>query len=369
MISAMSDRSIALIVGILAAAPLGVPTDALPPAARAAPPASLQAAAPDEKSPAVADTAAPDLRLEGSGVSEEGIARLAHRHWGTVTLADCRLNGGILERLRHAASIRVLRLSGNGVSGQISRLEQVNGLVGLEISQQHLNVRDLEAIGRLTGLEMLSLPTELAINVLGAREIARLVKLKSLQLYGVDIDDSAFAELAPLIRLEELDLTHTRITDAGLSTIVKMPRLRKLKLDRHAQWFIHQQLTDECLASITRLTDLELLSLSGAITNEGLRQVARLPKLTSLSILNTQITADGLGTLEESKVENLTLGTSQAGIYDNWDLPDHRGLVALRRCRSLKHLCIIGGGQVFDPHLFKRVAEFLPKIGIEVITN
>lgn len=363
----MPDRTIALVVGILAAVPLGVPMGTVPAIVRAAPPASLQPATPDGKPPEAADAAVPDLRLEGSDVSEQAIARLADRHWGTVTLADCRFNGGILEGLRHAASIRELCLLGNGLSGQIPRLENVKGLLGLEISRQPLTIRDLEAIGRLTDLEMLTLPQELAINVLGAREIARLVKLKSLRLYNVDIDDTAFAELAPLVRLEELDLTHTRITDAGLSTIVKMPRLRKLELHRHPQWHIAQQLSDQCLASIARLPDLERLSLSGAITNEGLRQVARLPKLTALSILHTDITADGLAALEGSKVENLTISMSQAGpqerVFDSEKPVHFRGLAALRNCRSLKQVMIIGRGFV-GTQVFEKVQQILPNVGI-----
>ena len=275
----------------------------------------------------------PDIRLTGDEVTPEAIAKLADREWGTVTLADARFNGAIIERLRHVPSIRTLRLFGDGLSGQIPRLETVQGLVGLEINGA-LTGRDLEAIGRLTNLERLSLPHELTINVSGAREIAKLVQLKSLRLYNVNIDDASFVELRTLVRLEELDLTHTRITDEGLTTLVQMPLLRTLELHRHPGWYISQQLSDACLESIARLPELERLSLSGKITDAGLKQVARWPKLKSLSILNTEITGSGLAALADASIEHLTLASGQ--------INEDRDLEPLKKCRNLKSVMVIG---------------------------
>jgi beta-lactamase regulating signal transducer with metallopeptidase domain/tetratricopeptide (TPR) repeat protein len=303
------------------------------------------------KDPAVREEARPgalpDVRLAGDEVTEQAIERLAGKALGTVTLADAKLSGAIVERLRHVASIRSLRLFGTGLSGQIPRLEHVPGLEELELGTPLLG-RDLEAIGRLTNLKRLSLPQELTINVSGAREIARLTRLTSLRLYNVNIDDAAFVELRTLVGLTELDLTHTRITDEGLATIEKMPRLKVLELHRHPNWHTSQQLTDACLASIARLPELERLSLSGKITNDGLKQVARLPRLTSLMILSTDITADGLAALRDSSVESLILSTGQigpvpAGIGTKAALLERvPGLAHLSRCKKLKSVTVIG---------------------------
>jgi Leucine-rich repeat (LRR) protein len=282
---------------------------------------------------AQASAALPDIRLTGDEVTPEAIAKLADRAWGTVTLAHARFNGAVIEGLRHVPSIRTLRLFGDGLSGQIPRLETVKGLVGLEVGGP-LKGRDLEAIGRLTNLESLSLPQELTINVSGAREIAKLVQLKSLRLYNVNIDDASFIELRTLVRLEELDLAHTRITDEGLTTVVQMPLLRTLELQRHAHWHTSQQFSDACLASIARLPELERLSLSGKVTDAGLKQVARWPKLKSLSILNTAITGDGLAALAGSSIEHLTLASSQ--------ISEERVLEPLKKCPNLKSIMVIG---------------------------
>jgi len=280
---------------------------------------------------AVAPAPLPDIRLTGDEVTPEAIAKLADREWGTVTLAGARFNGAIIEGLRHVPSIHTLRLFGDGLSGQIPRLETVKGLVGLEIGAP-LKGRDLEAIARLPNLERLSLPQDLTINVSGAREIAKLVQLKSLGLYNVNIDDASFVELRTLVRLEELDLTHTSITDEGLITVVQMPLLRTLELHRYP-FHTSQQLSDACLASIAQLRELERLSLSGKVTDAGLKQVARLPKLKSLSIHNTKITGNGLAALADSSIEDLTLDSGQIS---------EDGVLELKKCSKLKRVTVIG---------------------------
>jgi hypothetical protein len=280
--------------------------------------------------PAKAEAPAPlpDIRLTGDEVTPEAIAKLADREWGTVTLANARFNGAIIEGLRHVPSIRTLRLFGDGLSGQIPRLNAVKWLVDLEIGAP-LKGRDLEAIGRLPNLERLSLPQDLTINVSGAREIAKLVQLKSLRLYNVNIDDASFVELRTLVHLEELDLTHTSITDEGLTTVVQMPLLRTLELHRYP-FHTSQQLSDACLESIARLRESERLSLSGKVTDAGLKQVTRLPKLKSLSILNTEISGNGLAALADSSIEQLTLAPGQISVEP------------LKKCPKLKSVWVIG---------------------------
>src|SRR5207244_2409672 len=114
-------------------------------------------------------------------------------------------------------------------------------------------------------LEHLKLPGELTINVSGAREIARLTQLKSLDLSQVNLDDASFIELKPLVLLEKLDLSHTRVTNEGLRLLAGMPRLKELSLTRHPDWLVKQQLTDACVPSLMRLKELETLTLSGKI--------------------------------------------------------------------------------------------------------
>lgn len=240
----------------------------------------------------------------------------------------------MIEQLRHIPSIRRLRLFGKGLSGQIGRLKNVNGLVALDIGTPLL-VRDLVSLGKLTQLESLSLPQDHGLTVTGARQIAKLTKLKSLSLYNVEVDDASFGELKTLVKLEELNLGLTRITDEGLKTIENMPNLRVLELTRCG--FIDEELTDGCIPSLMRLEKLERLSISGKITDDGLRLIAKAPKLKSLSILYTDIYGDGLAALEDSIVEGLTVTAQQMGASPFWN-----GVKNLEKCKSLKNVTVVG---------------------------
>lgn len=80
---------------------------------------------------------------------------------------------------------------------------------------------------------------------------------------------------------------------------------------------------------LLKLRELEDVSLSGEITDEGLKKLAGLRKLKRLSIVHTEITGVGLAGLEDSVVENLTIGPmglDEVFIRDASDLPLFQGL-------------------------------------------
>lgn len=276
------------------------------------------------------------VRLEGDEVTDESIAQLAGKAWDRVELIGDKVDASVIGDLRHTASIRSLFLSSPRLSGQLPRLQHVAGLVELRLDGR-LGGRDLEALGQFTQLTSLKLPQEMTVNVVGVREIAQLKGLRSLDLYYVNIDDAGIAELAPLVHLEHLDLTHTRVTDEGLKVLAHMPRLKSLQLHRSPPWHIKQQLSDECLESVCELAELERLSLSGRITDEGLSRIAKLPKLKSLSLLNTNISSYGLRALEHSHVEHLTIPSTMLG-----SRPDGEGAASLRSLKALRSIHAIG---------------------------
>ena len=329
---------------------------------------------PDEQIASLSDAvqkraARPSITLEGSQVTPEAIEKIAGRDWGTVTIRNARNGVAIIGPLRHATSIRTLRLYGGSLSGQLRRLEHVRGLVALELGAP-LTVRDLEAVGRLTQLERLKLPQELALTVTGARQIARLTKLKSLDLYNVDVDDASFVELATLVNLEELNLFHTRVTDVGLQVLAHMPRLKSLHLHRRGAWDIPQQISDACVPVICQLTRLETLSLSGDVTDEGLVKIATLPRLKDLWILNTKISGKGLAALESSTVESLTIGEGVLGGIpielekDDDILRSRPGLASIKKCKNLRSVTVMIGilqGDFFS--ISQQLQRLAPNIG------
>lgn len=283
----------------------------------------------------------PSIRLQGEHVSVERLRQLEGKTWGSVTLVDGPLNGRIAHALARANSIHTLRVFGGDIAGNISWLDVVPGVVELELGGTII-ARDIRAISEMAQLERLKLPQEITSNISGARSLAQLVNLKSLGLYHVDIDDASFSELASLVHLEDLDLTHTRVTDDGLKTLAYFPRLKQLHLHRFPSWFIPEQLTDEGVLRIVQLRKLEVLSISGKITDVGLKRLAALPNLKRLELLNTEITADGLAALKNSPVEYLMLDASLVDLG-----PLGRDSVArhLRACRNLKAVTFNGSYQ------------------------
>lgn len=102
--------------------------------------------------------------------------------------------------------------------------------------------------------------------------------------------DEDIAELAVLTDLEILLLQNTRVTDAGLS-LLKFAKLRKLSLAGTA-------ITDAGLENLQGLPELRELDLySTPVTDAGLPHLEKLPALEVVKLNGTRVTDAGLETL------------------------------------------------------------------------
>ncbi len=108
-----------------------------------------------------------------------------------------------------------------------------------------------------------------------------------------DFKDEHLAKLGPVSQgLVDVNLGATAITDAGVTNLVKMPRLKKL-------WLNGTGITDAGLGAIGGLNELEYLNLYGTqITDEGLKKLSGLKKLKKLYLWQTKVTS---GAVEEFK--------------------------------------------------------------------
>ncbi|MCS5540968.1 MAG: hypothetical protein NZ804_13335, partial [Roseibacillus sp.] len=108
-----------------------------------------------------------------------------------------------------------------------------------------------------------------------------------------DFKDEHLTKLAPVSGgLVDVNLGATSITDAGMANLSKMPKLRKL-------WLNGTGITDAGLDSITALSALEYLNLYGTqVTDEGLKKLAGLKNLKKLYLWQTKVTS---GAVEEFK--------------------------------------------------------------------
>ena len=126
-------------------------------------------------------------------------------------------------------------------------------------------LRDEDAV-RFVGMSNLQ-SLELSHNQLttGATEhLSQIPTLRWLYLSGnQEIDDGGAKYLARLTGLESLDLSATHVTDAIVAEIKTLSKLRELRL-------AYTAVTSECLMHISGLTELVRLDLAGTrITDEG----------------------------------------------------------------------------------------------------
>ena len=103
---------------------------------------------------------------------------------------------------------------------------------------------------------------------------------------------------ADLERVKTLEFINSSITNEGVREAAKLKQLEKLSLS-------HTKITDECLKEVAKLPRLKDLGLwDTQITDAGLKEVAKLTQLEVLNLGGTKITNRGLKNV--SKLTKLT---------------------------------------------------------------
>ena len=107
-------------------------------------------------------------------------------------------------------------------------------------------------------------------------------------------------ELADLPNLERLDLSQMQLGDSAMKDAATLKSLKRLDPD--------PRVTDE---GVTALTDLKLHTLTFAqgsrLTDAGMKHVAQIKTLRSLSLWDTKVTNEGLKELKGLKLHTLKL--------------------------------------------------------------
>ena len=113
-----------------------------------------------------------------------------------------------------------------------------------------------------------------------------------------DFKDEHLAKLAPVSGgLVDVNLGATSITDAGVANLSKMPKLKRL-------WLNGTGITDAGLDAIKGLNDLEYLNLYGTgVTDAGLSKLAALKNLKKLYLWQTKVTPAAVDEFKKSVKE------------------------------------------------------------------
>ena len=105
----------------------------------------------------------------------------------------------------------------------------------------------------------------------------------SVFLNGEDISDAVLKHLAPFKNLATLILYDTAVTDAGVKDLIQHKNLSTLRLG--------SKVTDEGLRELSELKKLTDLDLEGTkVTDSGLIELAKMKSLTHLNLDGTRVT-------------------------------------------------------------------------------
>ncbi len=156
------------------------------------------------------------------------------------------------EPIGRLTGLQILSLYGTGITDAgLECLRPLRSLKALELTQSSIGTRGLAVLKDLPALEHL----ELAVGVTdaGLKEVAQAPSLRWLNLVHGQFWGPGLAELAKLPRLERLCIQSV-LSDRHLQHLDGLTRLKGLAL-----WYVGDALTDASLASIARMESLEEL--------------------------------------------------------------------------------------------------------------
>jgi hypothetical protein len=195
-----------------------------------------------------------------------------------------------------------------------------------------------ELLGKISALPMcreLEFVLTKELTPEGLAQLGRMSRLEkltvSIQAEGPLLGDDVVRNIVGVGSLRELSIIECGLTDAGAKLLRQLPQLRSLSLRQEGR------LTDESLQSISKLNELESLSLDSYVGIErlgwmrfsaaGIRELRGLKNLKSLRLVGHEVPADAID------FPQLTaLGLGHASIGDDVAKQIER----LRELRSLE---------------------------------
>ena len=136
--------------------------------------------------------------------------------------------------------------------------------------------------------------------------ISRAISLEFIR-FGPSVNDQLLCHLGMLPNLRTVDLRNSPITGEGLKCIAKQETLERVYLQG-------TQITDRDLMCLKSLRQLKHVSLPTQISDEGLRLVARIPRLEGIYLASTRISNSGLSDIDHChQLKLLNLSGTEIG--------------------------------------------------------
>lgn len=277
-----------------------------------------------------------ELTLYGGSVEGKILNEIAAKNpLKKLTLEHVEIGGDLGEALAPFQKLTALTLAPLQAERHPSLVKHLSQLPGLKDwpTLYLISKSDLDHILQSPWIESLSLKyigDDMLIDDL--QKIARLPRLRSLDLANIKVTDEWLSGLGILANLEHLSLSETEITGAGIRP-VNFPMLERLHFWNE---FFDMSVHELDLSSLSGVQSLRELSIGGrsfdtaqietirgckslrririfggAIADDSIiSYIAEMPNLVELTLLqNSAITDEGAGILKDSRsIQYLSVG-------------------------------------------------------------
>jgi internalin A len=193
-----------------------------------------------------------------------------------------------------------------------TQLSSIPNLAGLHLQYQSVTAEQLEQLSAHKSLRILRLPHDLGDDVMEA--VSKIQTLESIDTGYSEITNAGFGQLAKLDRLKKLNVSSGELDDPDLSFLKKMTALEELTLDF--------QSSDAQFKNVNGLTKLTSLTVPGGVSNASISKLSKLKELRKLELPDgIVLSKESLEALSEAKIETLNLYNSDEGAMEgltNW---------------------------------------------------
>lgn len=154
----------------------------------------------------------------------------------------------------------------------------------------------LLSLSKLPNLGALIVSDTSKVTEKGYSYLRELPNLQRLNITKASLGEKAVVALGGTRTLQSLYIGEAKITEPTLAGLKTLKNLKELDL-------FECKLGDKALANLAELPALESLNLSGnpTISDPGILVFEKAPKLKSLKVARTNVTAGGARKLEEAK--------------------------------------------------------------------
>ena len=181
-----------------------------------------------------------------------------------------------------------------------SRRSQIcPSLTHLSLNDSRTGDSGLAHVAKLPRLQRLEL-SQTVVTSVGLRVLENAPSLQELTLGGRQFDDQTLENLRQLRYLKNLAIHGGSVTDEGLKYLIDYPQLESFVVSCPEMPAQAPQITDTGLESIGKTKISRLFIARAAITDAGLKHLEKMTTLRSLTLTDTEVTPEGIGSLEKA---------------------------------------------------------------------